>query len=365
MMKILWLSPTLNHYKVRLLNKLQTDHPIEITVLAGTGRSGMGDGDATRESLFSLKQLQVPKKRFGISAEVRRELNAQFDNFDWVMLPKEDKNILLFIYAVYLRKRAIRNGRKVRLFSYNHPVVFDGPKRASFLKRLISHFYYATYDRVIFYTQKSCESMVNSKFIEADKAFWANNTVDTDQIDRNYTFCYPDPLAPTLLFIGRLIRSKMLDKAVAYYSHLKNELPDIKLIVIGDGPDASIVRDLANKDPNVTWTGALVEEKEISEYMTKAWLVLVPGASGLSINHAFAYGRPYATLKDARHGPEITYLVNDINGFILDGSQEETLSVLAAFLTDMKPRYFDAARRSGRQLSIANWSRQFMSALEE
>ena len=51
--------------------------------------------------------------------------------------------------------------------------------------------------------------------------------------------------------------------------------------------------------------------------MKKASLVFVPGLSGLSINHAFAYGRPYATFSAERHGPEINYLINGVNGFII------------------------------------------------
>ena len=40
---------------------------------------------------------------------------------------------------------------------------------------------------------------------------------------------------------------------------------------------------------NVFYHGGLIEEKKISKVMSKIDYVFVPGHSGLSINHAFAY----------------------------------------------------------------------------
>ena len=39
-------------------------------------------------------------------------------------------------------------------------------------------------------------------------------------------------------------------------------------------------------------------------------LVFVIGHSGLSINHSFCYGRPYATIKSNSQPPEIDYIEN-------------------------------------------------------
>jgi len=45
-MKLLWLSPNLNHYKAKFLNHLTLDTDIDLTVLAGTGRKNMGDKES-------------------------------------------------------------------------------------------------------------------------------------------------------------------------------------------------------------------------------------------------------------------------------------------------------------------------------
>lgn len=42
-LRLLWLSPNLNHYKARFLNHLTKTDDLDLTILSGTGRTGMGD----------------------------------------------------------------------------------------------------------------------------------------------------------------------------------------------------------------------------------------------------------------------------------------------------------------------------------
>ena len=53
-MKLLWLSPNLNHYKAQFLNHLNLATDIDLTVLAGTGRKNMGDKESDVEPQFKI-----------------------------------------------------------------------------------------------------------------------------------------------------------------------------------------------------------------------------------------------------------------------------------------------------------------------
>ncbi len=62
MKKILWLSPNFNHYKACFLNHLANAKEIELTVLSGTGREGMGDQEIDDPCDFNHIRLDVSKQ---------------------------------------------------------------------------------------------------------------------------------------------------------------------------------------------------------------------------------------------------------------------------------------------------------------
>ena len=97
--------------------------------------------------------------------------------------------------------------------------------------------------------------------------------------------------------------------------------------------------------------------------MEQANLVFIPGGSGLSINHAFAYGRPYATIPHPEHGPEISFIKNDYNGFILSGNKQENIEKLYNFLNTLPKYIYDNAYSSGKKLSIENWAKNLEKIL--
>jgi glycosyltransferase involved in cell wall biosynthesis len=366
-MKVLWLSPTLNHYKAKFLSKLQTDYPLDITVLAGTGREGEGDSMWNEKVSFKLIRLPVLKKDFGFSTKVRAELKNGIGAYDWIMIPKENKNLLLFLSALSFRFGAGSRGKKTRFFSYNHPLTLEGPRKTGFLNRLITQLYYNRLDRVIFYTEKGCQRMIDGGFIAPEKAFWANNTIDTDGIDQNYTFCLPDQTQPEILFIGRLVERKRLPVLLEYFRALKkqNGLENLKLIVIGDGPQSGIVEEASKNDSNIEWKGAITDESQIAPLMSRASLVFIPGHSGLSVNHALCYGRPFVTFGNIHQPPEIDYVRDGKNGLILTGNSNQNIERIASLLVNFDPELYKGCYAAGKALSVGNWCQRVFDALQQ
>ncbi|MDC3181482.1 glycosyltransferase family 4 protein [Flavobacteriaceae bacterium] len=362
-MKVLWVSPNLNHYKASFLEKLNVNTNIELTVLSGSGRQMKGDNYFFSEKCFQLNSVGVSKSKFGFSKKVRAELKKNFFMYDWIMIPREKKNLALFLYAMLLKKKAFKKGHITRLISYNHPMVTSNHGQTTIIDKIITKFYYRLYDRIIFYTEKSCLEMVAMGYIKKEKAFWANNTINSDEIENNYTFSYPNESQPTILFIGRLIAKKKLTTLVNYYRLLKIKNKNLKLVVIGDGPERNIIQEAMCEDNSIQWTGALIEEKDIAPYMSKASIVFVPGHSGLSVNHAFLYGRPYFTIVSKTHAPEIDYLKNGINGYILGNNDEENINFISIFLKTVNQKIYDNAYNTGKELSVTSWCNKIEEAI--
>ncbi|MBC3845166.1 glycosyltransferase family 4 protein [Winogradskyella echinorum] len=360
-MKILWLAPNFNHYKARFLNHLAVQNDVDLTILSGTGRDNMGDQELDENWGFELIKVNVSKKNFGKSIEVKQKLKLLLSNFDWVLIPAEKKNLSLFFYAIKLRKL----NKSVRLFSYNHAKLKSKNGVYGFLDYKLSKFFNRYLNRVIYYTEEASKFAVEQKLVSPQKAFWANNTIDNTEIEKYYNFQLPPEELQTILFIGRLIPSKRIKDVIAYYKALKPNFKQLRLEIIGDGPEQNIVKDAIQKDTTIKWHGTLVDEAKIAPIMKRTSLVFIPGLSGLSINHAFAYGRPYITLKAEKHGPEISYLENDKNGYILDDNIMENTKIITSLLQDRVKliELCNSAKQKGEELSVQKWVQQIKASL--
>ena len=369
MIKVLWISPTFNHYKARFLDHLAMEQGIELTVLAGTGREGKGDAKITGQWSFTLLSCEVSKSHFGFSKIVRVKLSEVFELYDWILIPAEKKNLLLLVYAARLRASGLSRGKRIRLVSYNHAGFKNKDGKTAVITKLIAKCLYNVYDRVIFYTQGSCEWAITQKIVPKRKAYWVNNTIDDVEVKKYYIFQYPPINDIRILFIGRLIPSKRIDLLFDYYKALKNRLEKsnktLKLEIIGDGPQRNVVLFHADKEKDIIWHGTLIDEKEIAPIMTRCSYVFVPGHSGLSINHAFCYGRPYVTIISQFHAPEIEYLENNKNGVLLSGRLETDIQMLFEFMTDQNTlrHLCNNAYVKSKHLSVNNWVGQMKAAL--
>ena len=359
--RVLWVAPNLNHYKSRFLNRLAEEGNLDLVILAGSERF---EENHSVENNCEVISTHIDKPRFGFSvvvviAFIRLVVCRRFNV---VLMPLEKKLLPLIVTAW-----VIRRFMRFQLTSYNHPLVRCGTVRETERDVRFSRILFSFYDRVIFYTENSCQWAVARGLISPEKASFANNTLDTTAIWSNYTFEINRREPTTILYIGRLIRSKGVQDVLAYFDALSATLPQLQLIVIGDGPQADVIKSAARECPRITWCGAIVDEVRIARYMRESHIVFIPGASGLSIVHAFCYGKPYITLAEDQypHGPEISYLADGVNGLLLSGNMSENIDRVTTLLTCDKhyAAMCEAAMKSARRLSVDEWCRQMRHAL--
>lgn len=360
-MKVLWLAPNFNHYKARFLNHLAKEKGIDLAILSGSGRTQMGDQELDHDWSFKHFKVNVSKKDFGKSKVVRTELKAIFADFDWVLIPAEKKNLPLFFFAMKLR----RKNKHVRLFSYNHPILKSKNGKVTWLDKLLTKFYYKNFDRIIFYTEQSHDWAISNNLINSYKAYWANNTIDNLEVQKHFTFQLPPENHLSILFLGRLITSKRLEILFRYYDKLKKTIPNLQLEIIGNGPEKPIVQEAIQKDRSIQWHGTLVDEAKIAPIFKRTALVFIPGHSGLSINHTFAYGRPYITLQGPSHAPELDYIDKGVNGYILDSDFNTNIKTITDLLSqrNILEQFCNAAKEKGEYLSVQKWVYQIKTSL--
>lgn len=371
--KVLWLSPIHSHYKARFLQKLHNRGEIQLTVLAGRMQQAKGFSEAMEPLSYPVERVSVISTKFGMSLAVAKKVLqlTHKKRFDFIMIPADRKRLPLMLLLVLFKPI---HGYK--LFSYNHAWCgsrLDG-RLAGMVNRWLTRLMYAMLDRVVFYTRHEKDIALEMNLLPLQKAFYAKNTIDTDEI---WALC---PLElkvitpPAMLFIGRLVAEKNVHLALQYYQGIKKAIPEFRLIVIGDGPDAMQVKQAAQIDPDILWTGMLSQEQQISIYMRQASFVFNPGPAGLSVAHAFAYGKPFVALRQATrkgnreimHGPESWYLRPDENGLLLDADDlQADCQQIVALLTDADRyrRMTLNAMETGRKISIGQWIEQMTHSL--
>lgn len=124
---------------------------------------------------------------------------------------------------------------------------------------------------------------------------------------------------PTLVFLGRLKSTKRPEDAIAIFKKVKEKIPDVRLWIIGRGPDDIKLKMMARDLVDITFWGWVDEGKKMS-LLRQSHLLLVPSIRegfGLNVIEAASVGTPaigydVAGLRDSiRHG-ETGYLVESV-----------------------------------------------------
>lgn len=107
-------------------------------------------------------------------------------------------------------------------------------------------------------------------------------------------------------YLGALDAAKRIDFLAASLDEMWRLSPDTRVVVAGDGPGRTLLRD-AEARGQVVLTG--YADGEIKQAMAeRCGAFLMPGRIGLVAVETLAMGRPVVTTRGAAHAPEAAYL---------------------------------------------------------
>lgn len=170
---------------------------------------------------------------------------------------------------------------------------------------------------ILFYTDAEVEEFLTTRNrIDSRPLVGLNNGINIDPIRAVRAPYHVKERSKRLLFIGRLTEKtefSLLLRALA-----DPALAAVELDVIGDGVLERRVCAEAEDlglEARVHWHGGISNEAQIAAIANKVALFVYPGAVGLSLLHAMAYGLP-AILHDDRwgHMPEISAFKDGFTG---------------------------------------------------
>jgi glycosyltransferase involved in cell wall biosynthesis len=139
---------------------------------------------------------------------------------------------------------------------------------------------------------------------------------------------------PTMIYLGRLAKSKRVDHAILAFASLRKEIPGSKLWIAGSGPEEKSLKELSARlglAENVVFFGK-VDEGRKAELLSAAHLLLFPATRegwGLVVLEANACGTP--VIGYDVHGLRDS-IKNGMNGFIVEEGDHPALARKAASL---------------------------------
>lgn len=119
-----------------------------------------------------------------------------------------------------------------------------------------------------------------------------------------------------VLFLGRLTEKAQVGLLIEAMA--ESILADIVVHIVGDGHLRDALQQKARNcgvDTRIHWHGGTTDEDRIAKIANRCRLFVYPGAVGLSLIHAMAYGLPVVVHGDRRrHMPEIAAFQEGVTG---------------------------------------------------
>ena len=149
---------------------------------------------------------------------------------------------------------------------------------------------------------------------------------------------------PVFVFLGRLIKAKGTTMLLDTFEILRRRHPNSTLVVIGDGPEHTIMKTRAGRIGGVRMLGTVTDWSASAPFLYAADLLLNPGYLGLSINHAFSLGLPIVSQESPSpsiryHSPEIAYLLPEENGLLAPYGNAEAMADAVDHVLANRDRY--------------------------
>jgi len=144
-----------------------------------------------------------------------------------------------------------------------------------------------------------------------------------------------------VIFVGRLIREKNVNLLLEALMKVKKNIPDISMLIVGDGPEKNQLKKLAFElglSKNVTFMEFRESHDEILSYMKSSKIFVLPSKRegfGIVALEANASGLPVVTLDYPMNAAK-ELIIHGYNGFISSPSSSSLAEYIEISLTSGK-----------------------------
>ena len=352
--RLLWLTDTygdtngVSMVLKSMLHQIQVRNlPIDILVCSDT--------EQEVDNLIVLKPVAEFNLPFYKQQSIRvpdfLELNRIFleGEYDRIICSTEGPSGLAALY--------LKHAYTVPAYFYMHTdwitfgqKVLNMEKSMSDQFRRIIRAYYKEFDGV-FVLNKDHHKWLTGRKMEMDDssvfltAHWADDYFSPQTVSKMDVFGIKES-HPVILYTGRLSQEKGVMELPLLYKMMKNELPDLKIVVAGSGPAETELREALPEAIFMGW----VSSELLPQLYSAADLLLLPSkfdTFSCVVLEAMSCGLPVIAYKTK--GPK-DIIMHGINGFLIRSIGSFALTA-AEYLKDnnLHSSYRDAAVRRAKE----------------
>jgi glycosyltransferase involved in cell wall biosynthesis len=200
--------------------------------------------------------------------------------------------------------------------------------------------------------------VANSHFLadQLDRANWAKAEVIWNGVpDFGQRDALSDP--PTIAFSGRLTPEKGAETLIRALPLIKRTIPNVRLLIVGDGPQRSMLEDLCvglGISSSVEFSGTL-PRADAESILKRAWVQIVPSIcqEGFGLVAAEALMRGTAVVASRRGG--LTEIVQDgeTGALVEPGDPVELAEAIRHFVIDKDKS--ERAGKAGRERALSHF----------
>jgi glycosyltransferase involved in cell wall biosynthesis len=370
MKKVVICQHRLLHYRVGLFEKLRPACAVRGIDLH------LVHGQASRRESFKKDEGSLPwahkvQNRFwemGARDLVWQPFPADLRDADLVVVMQENR--ILSNYPLLLGR--LWSPRRVAYWGHGVNFQSDAPGG---LREKWKQMMLTRVDWWFAYTEMTSEIVRRAGYPQ-ERITCLDNAIDNEAFERDLAGVTDAQLqamrleidapegAPVGLFCGSLYPDKRLDYMIEAADRIHAALPAFRLVVIGDGPSAGEIRVAMETRPWLKWLGVR-KGLEKAAWFRLADGVVNPGAVGLHVLDSFCSGTPMMTTAEARHGPEIAYLQDGVNGLVVHGGADRYAEAVIALLNDRAKldSIKQAALRDARHYTLDNMVGRFADGI--
>jgi glycosyltransferase involved in cell wall biosynthesis len=310
---------SIQHYRVAIYNYLHQylfRHGFFLYVIS----EGIQKGNTTK--------VNFPFLKVNLRFNRLRKLISEYDPQIVILFVNLNNS---FLYPILLHLKISRR----KIVYWGHGI--DLQDKNSFIKRRLYSAEHVLCDALILYAdhlkQYVSRRLLNKTFVANNTLFFPNDEAET--FDKQAILAqYGIVTDKNIILVGRLQKRKRIEDLVCAFKILSRN--DIGLILVG--PDEECVAEKAKgQNRNIFSIGPLYG-KDLIDLLKACDIYCMPGAMGLSIVDAFHCGLPVIT-ENVSHGPEIMYLRDGVNGFMVDKGDQKALAQRIDLLLEDKKLY--------------------------
>ena len=307
-------------YRVPLLAKLANEPDIELTMIHGTNppATALDSGLSMAKGSMPFRTIAAPISGlrlygkevlwFGKALELmKREL------FDVVISDYYTR--LLSIWPMQSLQRKQNGGFILWGIGFHQQ---PRPMLDRLRLRIV-----ARTDALLLYSNEGKKRYMEMG-VPAGKCFVLQNTVDLEGIESAVNTTPEETIqeyrqqigtgdGPIFMHIGRLAENKRLDLLIRAVAALEKKLPDVQLVLIGEGPEIEALQTLALQltvADRVHFPGVITNHQELAPWVLACDLIVAPAQIGLMAPMSFAYGKTLI-ISDVpeHHYPEVQVVI--------------------------------------------------------